>query len=161
MNYISHLNAFFEQVAGDGRVTAYHISLYLAVFQLWNLNRFSSEFPVSRAELMILSRIRSVNTYARCMKELNSWGYIHYDPAANRHTGSVVRCIRFDTGNKIGCTIESTTGRNTGNEMLIKRRNKKTGNKSSPQIFGNARKRKNNGAGSYHVNNNKDYSEPL
>lgn len=161
MNYIVHLNAFFERVSGDGRLTAHHISLYLAVFQLWNLNRFAEVFPVNRTELMILSRIRSVNTYARCMKELNCWGYFHYTAAANRHTGSEVRCIRFDIGSGTTGATRSHTDNGTGNDTLIKTRKKKTGNLSTFQVDPNGRKKQGQGRGNYHVNNDKDYSEPL
>ena len=157
MNYVKHLNGFFERVSGDGRLTAYHISLYQALFQLWNLNRFSEKFPVNRTELMVLSRIGSVNTYAKCMKELDRWKYIRYFPAANRHCGSEVSCIRFDTGNR----TDNDTASDTGDDTLLKRINDKTGNKSPDQFFENGRKRKINGIGSYHVTTDKDYSEPL
>jgi DNA replication protein DnaC len=33
MNYITHLNALFDRVSGDGRLTAYHISLFHFNFQ--------------------------------------------------------------------------------------------------------------------------------
>lgn len=165
MNYIKHLNGFFERVSGDGRLTAYHISLYLALFQLWNLNRFSKKFPVSRTELMVLSRIRSVNTYAQCIKELDGWGYIRYHPSANRHSGSEVSCLRFDTGsntaNDTGNDTGNNTGNDTGNDTLLKRINCTKGKQGSYQIFQNGEKRRTNGFGHYHVNNDKDYSEPL
>ena len=161
MNYIKHLNGFFERVSGDGRLTAYHISLYLAVFQLWNLNRFAGKFPINRTELMILSRIGSVNTYAKCIKELDRWKYIRYFPAANRHCGSEVSCIRFDTGSNTGRSTGNDTASDTGGDTLIKRINRKTGNKSPDQIFQNGERRKINGLNHYHVNNDKDYSEPL
>ena len=69
MNYIRHLNGFFERLAEDKRLSSYHISLYFALFQHWNANRFSDQFTISRVEVMHLARIGSANTYARCMKE--------------------------------------------------------------------------------------------
>lgn len=110
MNYITHLNAFFERVSGDGRLTAYHISLYLALFRQWNACRFSERFAISRAEMMDLARIGSANTYARCMKELADWGYIHYKASSNLHRGSEVSCIRLDTMNDSFSDTESDTG---------------------------------------------------
>ena len=157
MNYIKHLNGFFELVAGDGRLTAYHISLYLALFQFWNLNRFSEKFPVNRTELMVLSRIGSVNTYAKCMKELDRWGYIRYFPSANRYSGSEVSCIGFDTGSSTGNETGNTIGSDTGGDTLFKRINNTKDKQKLPQFFENGERRKNQ----YHVNNEKDYSEPL
>ena len=110
MNYIRHLNGFFTRLAGDCRMTSYHISLYLALFQQWNAERFADEFIISRREMMDLSRIGSANTYARCMKELAEWGYINYIAASNIHSGSRVSCIRFDTTGDITSDIPDDTG---------------------------------------------------
>ena len=97
MNYIRHLNGFFARLAEDKRMSSYHISLYFALFQQWNADRFGEQFVIGRTETMNLSRLGSVNTYARCMKELSEWGYIRYNPSSNIHAGSRVSCIRFDT----------------------------------------------------------------
>ncbi len=119
MNYIRHLSGFFERLAEDERLSSYHISLYIALFQHWNANRFSDQFTISRTEVMQLARIGSANTYARCMKELANWGYIIYFPSSNLHSGSKVACIRFDstsdtTGNTAGDTgIKSDTAAGT------------------------------------------------
>jgi hypothetical protein len=128
MNYIRHLNGFFERLAEDERLSSYHISLYIALFQLWNANRFSDQFSISRTEVMQLARIGSANTYARCIKELADWGYITYRPSSNLHSGSKVTCTRLDIGNDIAgntagdtgiecdtaTDIASNTGRDTG-----------------------------------------------
>ena len=96
MNYIRHMNGFFERLAEDERLSSYHISLYIALFQHWNANRFIDQFTISRTEVMQLARIGSANTYARCMKELADWSYIVYLPSSNLHSGSKVACLRFD-----------------------------------------------------------------
>ena len=119
MNYIRHLNGFFERLAEDERLSSYHISLYIALFQHWNANRFSDQFTISRTEVMQLARIGSANTYARCMKELADWGYVIYFPSSNLHSGSKVACIRFDStsdtaGNTAGDTgIKNDTAAST------------------------------------------------
>jgi len=110
MNYLRHMNGFFERLDQDKRLSSYHISLYLALFRQWNACRFSDRFVISRAETMELARIGSANTYARCMKELTDWGYIHYKPSSNLHCGSTVSCIRFDTGAGPASGTESDTG---------------------------------------------------
>jgi hypothetical protein len=95
---------------------------------------------------MVLSRIRSVNTYAKCIKELDGWGYIRYAPSANRHSGSEVSCIGFDTGsgtgNDTGNCIGNNTGSNTGNDTLFKRINYTKGKQVPPQIFKNGERKK-------------------
>jgi len=118
MNYIRHLSGFFIRLAGDERMTPYHISLYFALFQLWNEHRFGDRFVISRSEMMQLSRIGSANTYARCMKELSDWGYIFYTASSNLHSGSRVSCIRLDnetdTTKNTGTGTKSDTASDTG-----------------------------------------------
>ena len=99
VNYIKHLNAVYILMAEDNRLTPHHISLYLALFQMWNLNHFNSPVSISRAEMKTLSKIGSNNTYSRCLRQLDEFGYIHYQPSFNPMLGSKVSCIRFDTAN--------------------------------------------------------------
>jgi hypothetical protein len=116
MNYIRHLNGFFARLAEDKRMSSYHISLYFALFQQWNEQRFAEQFIISRGEMMELSRLGSLNTYARCMKELVEWGYIRYNPSSNLHAGSRVTCIRFDTAGDTASDTAGDTASDTGIE---------------------------------------------
>lgn len=77
-NYIRHVNAFFAQVRRDDRLHTNHVSLYMALFQIWNQRHFKKSFPILRDEVISLSRIGSMNTYSRCIKELHCYGYILY-----------------------------------------------------------------------------------
>jgi hypothetical protein len=150
MNYIKHLNGFFKRLDLDERMTAYHISLYMSCFRLWNINRFKNPFPICRFEMMRNSRIGSVNTYARCIKQLHEWGYIKYSPAANMHSGSTICCIRFDIA-------RDTTGDTSSDTLLINITNENKERKqevSSKEILKNSKNR-------LHAKTNKDYSEPL
>ncbi|MBL7967409.1 MAG: hypothetical protein JNK09_10430 [Prolixibacteraceae bacterium] len=110
MNYIRQLNGFFARLDQDKRMSSYHISLYFALFQQWNEQRFAEQFTITRGETMELSRLGSLNTYARCMKELTEWGYIRYNPSSNLHAGSRVTCIRFDTAGDTASDTASDTG---------------------------------------------------
>lgn len=85
MNYIRHLNAFFAVVRHDNRLTSSHISLYMALFQYWNFNRFQNPFTVYRNDIMKLSKIGSKNTYHKCMKELHQARYIFHHPSATKY----------------------------------------------------------------------------
>jgi len=163
MNYIKHLNAFFDRLSEDERMSAYHISLYMALFQQWNQNRFRNPFPVLREELMELSRIGSKTTYARCMKELDEWNYISYSPSGNRHTGRQVSCILFETSSSPGSGTGSgtSTGTRSGTLFINNTNNIKRDKQTFPGNFQEKEKRKINGASRYHASNDKDYTEPL
>ena len=90
MNYIKHINLWMEIVAVDDRLTANHISLYLALFQLWNKCRFPDQITIFRNEVLQVSKIGSSKTYYKCLHELNAYGYIKYKPSYNPMKGSSI-----------------------------------------------------------------------
>ncbi|WP_321995556.1 hypothetical protein [Draconibacterium orientale] len=171
MNYIKHQTALFERFADDTRITPFHISLYFALFQLWNRNRFRNPFPILREEVMHLAHIGSTNTYAKCIKQLRDWGYIDYTSSGNLYTGRKVSCITFDTGTAtriatrtdIGIATRSNTGTATGSATVYKEVNNTNRTNSIKQdhhkIVKNGKQKKSTGR--FHINNDKDYSEPL
>jgi hypothetical protein len=90
MNYIKHLTGFFIRIASEETIYPTHISLYLALFQSWNVNRFKNPIAISRDEMMKTSRIASKATYHKCIKELQNMGFIDYLPSYNPYSGSEV-----------------------------------------------------------------------
>lgn len=95
MNYIRHLNTFFSYVKTDTRLTSSHVSLYMALFQSWNLNRFNNPFPITRDAVMSLCAIGSKNTYHKCIKELHQFGYIFYRTSVDKFHKSTVHIVKF------------------------------------------------------------------
>lgn len=91
MNYIKLLNTAFEKFYFDDRLNPTHISLYMALFQEWNSNRFSEEFYVNRRELMRVAKIGSKSTYHRCIVDLDGWKYLSYFPSNNPYKGSKIK----------------------------------------------------------------------
>lgn len=96
MNYIRHLTGFFDKIQEDNRLNPTHISLYLALFQFWNLNHFQNPISISRNEMMKLSKIAAFGTYHKCIKDLQEFGYIEYFPSFNPYKGSLVNLFKFD-----------------------------------------------------------------
>ena len=97
MNYIKHLNAVFQKFYADKRLNTTHVSLYMALFQFWNINRFPEEFYIDRQEVMKLSKIGSTATYHGCLKQMNTWKYLKYMPSHNPYKGSKIKLFNFDT----------------------------------------------------------------
>ena len=97
MNYIKHLNGVFQQFSKDSRLNPSHVSLYMALFQCWNQNRFPESFQVDREETMTHAKIGSRTTYHRCLNNLNDWGYIAYLPSHSRFKGSRIMMPIFGT----------------------------------------------------------------
>lgn len=97
INYIKHLNTVFIQFSRDNRLNPTHISLYIALFQFWNLYHFPDEFYINRQEVMRFSKIGSKTTYHRCIKDLSNWKYLLYMPSHNPFQGSRIKMFNFET----------------------------------------------------------------
>ncbi|MDI1304287.1 MAG: transcriptional regulator [bacterium] len=95
MNYIKHLTGFFDRIVQDRNLNPTHISLYIALFQFWNVNRFQNPISITRDEVMRISKICSKATYHKCMRELNDKGYLKYEPSFNPFKGSMVILFNF------------------------------------------------------------------
>jgi hypothetical protein len=80
----------------DNRLNPTHVSLYHALFQLWNLNRFQNPLVIYRDETMKMSRLGSLHTYYKCLYDLHHWRYIVYKPSHSPINGSEVYLCNFD-----------------------------------------------------------------
>lgn len=126
MNYIKHLTGFFEKVAIDKTLNPTHVSLYIALFQFWNCNRFKNPISINRDEVMRISKISSKATYHKCLKNLHSLGYINYEPSYNPFKGSHVILFNFSDDLKPAPKSE----RKPKNEPLIELASEQAMNKS-------------------------------
>lgn len=127
MNYIKHLTGFFDKVAQDRTLNPTHISLYIALFQFWNCNRFKNPISISRDEVMRISKISSKATYHKCLKNLHSLGYINYEPSFNPFKGSHVFLFNFsDELKPLPKTVKVTS---SNNEPIIEPVNEQVANK--------------------------------
>ena len=95
MKHTTHLTEFFDRTIRDRNLNPSHISLYMVLYQFWNLNRFQNPISISRQELMPISKIYSKATYHKCLRELNEKGYIKYHPSLNPFKSSTVFLFDF------------------------------------------------------------------
>ena len=89
------LSKFFDLIREDNRIGTSHVSLYMAMFELWNQNNCQGPVSITRQKLMISSKISGVATYHKCIRDLNDYGYIRYEPSYNPSVQSRVNLI-FD-----------------------------------------------------------------
>lgn len=83
---IAGYSKWIKRMGNDERLMPTHMSLFIH----FQRNGFVSPFPVTMAGLMACSRIASVATYHKCIKELNDFGYIRYQPSFRPKNGSIV-----------------------------------------------------------------------
>lgn len=97
MNYIKRLTYFFDKSTADASFTPTHLSLFMALFQLWNQARFLPTIQIVRDDVMRLSKIASKATYHKAMGYLHKHRYIHYEPSYNPYKGSKITFFPTDT----------------------------------------------------------------
>lgn len=119
INYIKHLTGVFFQFSKDNRLNPTHISLYIALFQIWNSNRFLEEFYINREEVMRFSKIGSKSTYHKCIKELSHWKYIIYYPSHNPYKGSKIKMFKFETSTGQALVHNSTKIETSNGQALV------------------------------------------
>jgi len=101
MNYIRQLTLFFEKISTEEKLNPTHISLYISLFQRWNINHFRNPISISRSEVMRISKIYAKATYHKCMKDLHNLGYIVYKPSYNHFRGSLVYLVDLEPVQKL------------------------------------------------------------
>lgn len=84
------LSNFYDRCIKDPSLKPSHISIYMGLFQLWNLNRCNNPINIYRKEVMLLAKIGSIATYHKCMRDLHNRGYIRYKPSYNPYKSSTV-----------------------------------------------------------------------
>jgi len=78
-NILKYLNLFEK----DTRLNVWHFSLLSAVLYLGHRQKQSKIIKVSRSRIMSLSHIKTLPTYHKYFKELQTMGYIKYTPSYN------------------------------------------------------------------------------
>ncbi len=92
MKLATQADRFLRRAANDDRLLPSHISLYMAMFY-YSPDKPGDHFQVSRKKLMRFSRIKSVATYHKCIKELVAYGYIDYRPSYDPYRASSVALL--------------------------------------------------------------------
>jgi replicative DNA helicase len=88
--YENKLTGFFKTIQHHEWITPTHISIYLAILELWNQNSFKNPVSVSRNKIMAMAKISGNATYHKCLRELVKGKYISYLPSYNPFIGSLI-----------------------------------------------------------------------
>ena len=90
MEQVKELISFYSAIKSDPRIGTTHISLYMALFQFYNLNRLTNPILITRTAVMEVAKISGLATYHKCIKDLHEFGYIQYQPSYNPAISSQV-----------------------------------------------------------------------
>ena len=95
MEQVRELTNFYSAIRSDHRIGTTHISLYMALFQFYNLNKLENPIQITRSAVMEVAKISGLATYHKCMKDLVEFGYIQYEPSYNPAINSQVRLLKI------------------------------------------------------------------
>lgn len=84
MDAFEWLTEFYATIAEDSRITATHISIYIAIYYAWESMDCKVYMEIDRGQIMQLAKISSPVTYHKCMHALHDFGYIQYTPFYGR-----------------------------------------------------------------------------
>ncbi len=96
MQEVKELTSFFKAIQEDARIGTSHISLYMALFQSYNMNSFQNPVRITRSQIMHLAKINGLATYHKGIKDLAELGYITYEPSFHPGMGSKVWLLVCD-----------------------------------------------------------------
>ena len=82
--------SLLKRMEKDDRLLPTHLSLFTGLFVCWQRAAFRSPFGVTRKTLMAFSKVASIATYHKCIRELDELGYIRYEPSYHPKLGSLV-----------------------------------------------------------------------
>ena len=80
-------------LSGDARINVWHFSIYLALLYKLRANGFGSAVQITRKEVMLLAHVGSIATYHKCIRQLQEYGYIHYDPSFDRYKKTTIHFL--------------------------------------------------------------------
>lgn len=96
METLKPLSDFFLAIEKDFRISSTHIAIYAALLQYRVGKGFINPIEVFRHEITPLAKISSAYTYHKCIKDLNDYGYLSYEPSVKKTKGSRIYFIELN-----------------------------------------------------------------
>lgn len=85
-----NLNPILLKISADSKLYQSHSMMIIALLSIYQQKNYKMPFQISRKKLMQVSKVSSIATYHKCIKELVNLGYILYEPSYHPLKGSEV-----------------------------------------------------------------------
>lgn len=92
MEPLQTIEEFYFNISNDEKITATHLAVFLAFLHVWSSQRCNPIF-ISRRQIMKLSRIKSIVTYQKVIRDLHDGNYITYSPSFNPYCNTKVNFL--------------------------------------------------------------------
>ncbi|MBF4983035.1 hypothetical protein FNJ87_01340 [Nonlabens mediterrranea] len=94
INFVAMQRYAFNKIAQCKHIGSKEVALYYSLLGYWNKFWFPELLSIRREDLLNYSKIGSVNTYLKAMRNLDKHGFIKYLPSKNANVGSKVKfCV--------------------------------------------------------------------
>lgn len=103
VNYLTQHQEACRRLIDDD-VSAIDLSIYNALFLIWNESKWADKLSINRTDVMNMAKVGNKNTYTASLKKLHDKGYIKYCPSNNPLIGSIVTITTFGTSGRNGIT---------------------------------------------------------
>lgn len=87
------LSTFMQAIAENTKVSAHHISVYIALVDYKNRTGQQGAFTVFSREILPFAKLSRASTYHQIMGDLAQFGYIRYTPSHSWVLGSLVELL--------------------------------------------------------------------
>lgn len=95
MKHIKQLTRFYDVIRDDPRIAPTHISLYMALFQLYISNGFRDSVSINRKDVMATAKITGKATFHKCIRDLHDFEFIRYYPSYCPRIRSYVNIVQL------------------------------------------------------------------
>lgn len=75
-NFVAQIDAFYFKMTNDPKITAGHITTYLALANFWCMSGYSPTFNVKPEEILEYAKLDSPQELRDCLKHLEKAEYI-------------------------------------------------------------------------------------
>lgn len=87
------ISLFVEAAVNDPQISAYHVSVYVALVHRSLLLDGAMSFRVFSREILPFAKVSKPGTYHQILSDLARQGYIKYDASHSSVTGSMVTLV--------------------------------------------------------------------
>jgi hypothetical protein len=98
VNFIKHLDVFFEIVGSVDSINFAQVAVYLSLFRIWNISYFTNPISPTREEIMKYAGLKSKESFYRILREMEAFDLIRYYPSKSKFEKSFycISPLEFD-----------------------------------------------------------------
>jgi SOS-response transcriptional repressor LexA len=99
-NFVAQIDAFYFKMTNDPKITAGHITTYLALANFWSMSGYTPTFNVQPEEIMAYAKLDNPQELRECLRYLEKRKYIKMYPTRIPTNGIGIKLISLYRNDK-------------------------------------------------------------